>query len=457
MLNFKDLISQHQKEALQLHQKINPQIAKVWSTIGFDKNYIRAQGASLWDDAGQEYLDFLSGYGVFTLGRNHLAIHSAIKDLLDANSPSLIQMAPPLLSGLLAEKLIKIFGHGIRDMVFFSNSGTEAVEAAIKFARGHTKRTKMLCLNHAFHGLTTGSLSVNGNDEFRNGYGDLLPSKIIPMNDLEILEKELKTKEYAAFIFEPIQGKGVFLPHENFFNKACELCHKFGTLVIADEVQSGMGRTGKWLACDQFGIEPDILCLSKGLTAGVIPVGTTLYKREIYNSVYSSMERCLAHSNTYGQNDLAMACALTVLSLYESESILQNVNKMGSYFFTRLNELKTKHEWIKDIRGKGLMIGIEFSRPASFKKRIIWDTIHKINQGLFTELIVMPLLSEHHMLTQVAGHNQDILKLIPPLNIGEKHVDRFVEALDSVLEKCDHVTGPVLTMGKNLAKHVIKR
>jgi len=456
MFKIKELIESRTGQQLALHKNINPQFAKVLKTIGFDKNFIRAKDCSLFDDKGDEYLDFLSGYGVFALGRNHPEIKEVIKEYLDLDLPSLIQMEAPLLSGILAEKLVEIFGHGIRDTVYFTNSGTEAVESSIKFVRAATGRTKILSLNHAFHGLSSGSLSVNGNNEFKDGFGELLPADFVEINDLVSLEQKLKTKEYAAFIFEPIQGKGIYIPEIEFLQNAFKLCQKYGTLTIADEVQSGLGRTGTWLACEHFSVEPDIVTLSKSLSGGFAPVGAVVYKREIYNKVFSRMDRCVVHSSTFGQNNLAMVCGLAALEITEKENLLKNSQEMGEYFLSALNTLKEKHDWILDIRGKGLMIAIEFGKPKGFKKKMAWDMVHKLDKGLFGELVVMPLFSKHHMLTQVSGHHQDIIKLIPPLTLTKDNIDRFVSALDQVLTECDKVTGPIFQMGKNLAKHVVK-
>lgn len=455
MPDLKKLIEENLGNHLKLHDHINPQFAKVLTTIGFDKTYTRASGISLHDRDGHEYLDFLSGYGVHAFGRNHPKIKQVLKDFLDLDFPNLIQMEAPLLCGLLAKKIIEIFGHGEREQVFFTSSGTEAVEGALKFARAATGRNRFLNLEHAFHGLTTGSLAVNGNSEFRDGFGELLPSDAVSMNDLETLEQKLSTREYAAFIFEPVQGKGIYIPEKNFLRDAAALCKKYGTLTIADEIQSGIGRTGKWLACEHFEIEPDIVTLSKALSGGMVQIGAINYRRWIYDRVFSRMDRCVVHSSTFGKNNLSMVSGLTSLEIIEEEKLLQNATAMGALLLEKLGALRQKHSWILDVRGLGLMIGIEFGKPEGFKKKMVWDAVHKIDKGLFGELIVMPLLSKHRILTQVSGHHQDIVKLIPPLNLNEAHVERFVNALDAVLSECDSVTGPILSMGKNLARHVV--
>lgn len=455
-MNVNDIYSANKKNNMQFHDFINPQFAKVLKTIGFDKSFVRAEGMSLFDVNGDEYLDFLAGYGVFAFGRNHPKIKNIIKEFLDLDTANLVQMEAPILSGMLAKRLVELFGHGFRDTVFFTNSGTEANEGAIKFVRAATGREKILHLSHAFHGLTTGSLSVNGNREFKEGFGELLPADAVGLNDIDTLEERLKTEEYAAFIFEPIQGKGIYIPNKEFLTQSLALCKKYGTVTIADEVQTGLGRTGAWLACEHFGLEPDIVTLSKPLSAGFCPVGAIMYTRTIYKKVFSRLDRCVVHSSTFGQNNLAMVCGLAALKILEEEDLPARAKTMGRLFLTELNKLKERHDWIKEVRGLGLMIGIEFGKPSGFKKRLAWDMVHKIDRGLFGELIVMPLFAKHRILTQVSGHHQDIVKLIPPLTMTEKHISLFVSALDSVLSECENVSGPIFTMGKNLAKHVVK-
>lgn len=456
-MDIKSLIHSHLGENIALYEKINPQFTKVLSTIGFDKIFSRASGISLFDDKGNEYLDFLSGYGVYAFGRNHPEIKRVLKEYLDLDFPNLIQMEAPLLCGLLAKRLIGLFGGDIRDKVFFTNSGTEAIEAAIKFSRCATGREKFLHWKSSFHGLTTGSLALNGSQEFRAGFGELLSSDAIEMNDLQALEEKLKTKNYAAFIFEPVQGKTLLTPDKTYLQEACRLCQKYGTLTIADEIQTGLGRTGKWLAHEHYDVTPDLVTLSKALSGGMVQIGALLYPTWIYEKVFSRMDRCVVHSSTFGKNNLGMVCGLTSLEILEKENLIPHAQKMGEMFFEKLKILQDRYDWIVKIRGKGLMIGIEFGRPAGIKKEFLWNTLHKIDKGLFAETIVIPLFEKHRILTQVSGHHQDILKLLPPLILQEKHIDSFVNALEDVLKNSLTLTGPLLKMGKNLTKHIVKQ
>ncbi len=456
--DIKEIITQRTGEHLSLHAAhINPQFAKVLKTIGFDKEFRNGEGPYVYDTEGRRYLDFLSGYGVFSLGRNHPVIKKTLHDIIDLNSANLVQMEAPLLSGLLAEALLKKINIEGMSHVFFTNSGTEAIEAAIKYARCATGRKRILFLDHAFHGLSTGSLALNGNAEFRDGFGDLLPGcEKIMMNDLNSLEVELKKEDVAAFVFEPIQGKGVYVPDDNYLPQAEKLCRQYGTLVVADEIQSGLGRTGKWFAYEHWNLQPDIVTLAKALSGGMVPVGACVARKFIYEKVFSRMDRCVVHSSTFGQNNLAMSMGLVSLHLLEEEKLIERAAYLGNLLISKLRDSLKRHEWFKEVRGKGLMIGIEFGKPQSLLKKMSWNLVHKMDKGLFGELIVMPLMSRHSFITQVSGHHQDVVKLLPPLVIEESHIDEFVSAINSVVEDCGKVSGPLWEMGKNLAKAALE-
>ncbi|MGZ8262215.1 MAG: aspartate aminotransferase family protein, partial [Methylotenera sp.] len=240
-----ELFAQHSTDKFDLHEQfLNSQMVKVLKTIGYDRHYKRAVGQYLYDQNGTEYLDLLSGFGVFAIGRNHPSVINALKETLTLELPNLVQLDVSVLSGLLAQEILKTTPNNLNKM-FFCNSGTESVEAAIKFARYTTKREKIVFCEHAYHGLTMGSLSLNGEEIFREGFGPLLPGcHAIPFNDLDALDRALSDKEVAAFIVEPIQGKGVNIPDDNYLTEVERLCKKYGTLFVADEVQTGLGRTG---------------------------------------------------------------------------------------------------------------------------------------------------------------------------------------------------------------------
>jgi ornithine--oxo-acid transaminase len=434
---------------------LNPQLPRTLHAIGFDRTYVRAQGAYFYDQEGNEYLDFLSGFGVFAAGRNHPAIRAALHQVLDADLADLVQFDSPLLAGLLAERLLARAPH--LDRVYFGNSGTEAVEAALKFARYATGRTRVLYVDHAFHGLTTGSLSVNGAAEFRRGFDPLLPDTALPLGDLDALERELSRGDVAALLIEPIQGKGVNIPPPGFLKAAQERLRAHGALLIADEVQTGVGRTGRFFAYEHEGVEPDIVAVAKALSGGFVPVGATLAKGWIFEKVYSSMDRVLVHDSTFGSNALAMAAGLASLQVVEDEKLVENAERIGALLQGRLAERLERYELLTDVRGRGLMIGFEFGKPSSLKLKAGWNTLQAARHGLFAQMVVVPLFQRHRILTQVAGDHMDVIKLLPPLNITETEVDRFVEAFDDVMRDAHKGTGLMWDFGRTLVKQAMQR
>ncbi len=440
------------EETYDLHRRyVNPQFVRVLETIGFNRNYTTAKGAWLIDSKGREVLDFLSGFGVFNVGRNHPLVTRILKELLDSEPANMVQMDVGGISGLLAEALAAI-APGDLDAVFFTNSGTEGVEGALKFARQATRRHRIVYCHRGFHGLTLGALSVNGNEEFRERNEPLLPGcSPVPFNDLNALEAALSGRDAAAFIVEPIQGKGVFVPDDEYLPGVRSLCDKYGTMLIVDEVQTGLGRTGRMFAVDHWGVVPDILVVSKALSGGYIPVGAILTRRAVHSKVFDSMERCFAHSSTFGQNDLAMAAGLATLHVLEQENLPRRAAEVGEYLLRGLADLATRYEMLTEVRGMGLMIGIQFGEPRSVGLKTGWKLLRRMNADLFCQMITMPLLDKHGILTQVAGHGMDTVKILPPLIIEKTEADRFLQAMGTVMEELHRFPGAAWTATKNLA------
>ncbi len=458
MFDLKAAVAANEGRQLDLIEShINPAFAKVLRTIGFDVLYTKGQGAYLWDQHGTRYIDCLGGYAVFNVGRNHPTVRQALKDAMDLDLPNLIKMGAYRLSGMLAAELVKL-APGDLDTVFFTNSGAEGVETSIKYARIATGRQRIIYCDHGFHGLTLGALSVNGNAEFRDGFGTLIePCTRVLFNDLPALERELAAKDVAGFIVEPIQGKGVNVAADGYLAGAAELCRKAGTLLIVDEVQTAYGRTGRMFACEHWGIEPDIMVTAKGLSGGYVPVGAVLSKRWIHEKCFSSMERCVVHSTTFGQNDLAMAAGLATLAVLREEKLVENSAAMGQRLMTGLAALGQKYEMVKDVRGKGLMVALEFGAPKSMMLRMGWSMLHKLDASLFPQAVLIPLLKDHHVLAQVAGHHMDVIKLIPPLVVTAEDVDTIVAAFDVVIGNCHKFPGPAWEVGKKLGGQAMKR
>jgi ornithine--oxo-acid transaminase len=448
------LLDKRRGEGYELHPRyLNPQLQRTLHTIGFDKVYERAEGAYLYDSDGNRYADFLSGFGVFGVGRNHPVVRQAVQQVLDCDLADLVQFDCPLLPGLLAEKLLEK-APGL-DRVYFCNSGTEAVETALKFARYATGRPRILYCGHAFHGLTVGSLSVNGSAEFRRGFDPLLPDNRVPLGDLDALEAELRKGGVAALIVEPIQGKGVWIPPAGFLAAACKLLHDHGALLICDEVQTGLGRTGRFFAYQHEDVQPDIVTVAKALSGGMVPVGATLAKEWIFAKVYSSMERLLIHDSTFGSNAAAMAAGLASLAVIENEGLVANAARTGDALRDALAAMVSEYDLLADVRGRGLMIGIEFGRPRSLKLRTRWVMLQRTRVGLFAQMVVMMLFQRHRILTQVSGDHMEVIKLIPPLTIGDAEVALMRDAFADVMNDAHKGSGLVWDFGRTLVKQVI--
>jgi ornithine--oxo-acid transaminase len=452
--DLKEIVASRLGENYELHDRhINRMLVAAQRVIGFDKVYARAEGAYLYDMDNQQYLDFLSGYSVFNFGRNHPVVKQVIRDVLDLDLPNMVQLDCSLLSGLLAEALVKRTPPHL-DAVFFCNSGTEAMEGALKFARAATGRTRAVSLTSAFHGLSLGSLSLMGCESFTEGFGPLMEGfdARVSLDDIDGLDRQLRSRDVAAFVIETVQGKGCQTPKTDFFVRAQELCRTYGTLLISDEVQTGLGRTGKMFGFQHWNLEPDIITIAKSLSGGYVPCGAIITRRDIYQKTFSRMDRCVVHSSTFGRNNLAMACGLAALEIIDRENLVENAAKMGAFLMGKIDALRTRHSFLKEVRGRGLMIGIEFHEPQELKLKMAWKVLHKIDKALFAQMIVSQMLSKHRILTQVAGHHLDVIRILPPLIIGEKEIDMFVNALDDVLKECRKFPGPMWALGNNFVR-----
>jgi ornithine--oxo-acid transaminase len=445
------LFAQRESERFAMHSRyLNEQMVRVLRTIGYDVGFCRGRGQYLYDRQGARYLDLLSGFGVFALGRNHPTIRAALNSVLDSELPNLVHMDVSTLAGILAERLVAQVPY--LDKVFFTNSGAEAVEAAIKFARAATGRPGIIYCDHAFHGLSYGALSLNGDEMFRSRFEPLLPDCVrVPFNDLGALEKALHDRTIAAFIVEPIQGKGVNLPAAGYLKGAADLCRRYGALFIADEIQTGLGRTGRFLAVEHWNVEPDMVLVAKSLSGGHMPVGAVLTRKRIFDKVFDCMERAVVHGSTFGKNDLAMAAGIATLDVLASDGLIDKAARNGERLLRAFVAMAERYELVHEVRGKGLMIGIEFGPPRSFKLKASWSLLETTSKGLFCQLITIPLFKEHRILTQVAGHASHTIKLLPSLTISDSDCDWIINAFDAVIAASHRVPGAAWSLGKTLA------
>ncbi len=429
-----EILSARSGEEMALNDRfLNPQMGRILRTLGFDRTWTGGEGAHLIDSTGARYLDMFGGYGVFAIGRNHPEAVAAIEDVMAARTGNLPQLGVTLLSGVLAEQLLARAPGSVGAMVP-ANSGTEAVEAAIKIARAATGRPRVLYAEHAFHGLTLGSLSLNGDEIFREGFGPLVGGcDPVGWGDLDALRAELARGDVACLIVEPVQGKGVNLPPEGYLEEAQRACREAGALFVCDEVQTGVGRTGRFLAAEHWALEPDIVCLAKALSGGLVPIGAVLVSRAAFDRVFDGMERAVRHGSTFGGNDLAAAAALATLRVIEREGLVERSRRMGELLLELTRPLAERHEVVREVRGLGLMWAIEFGPPAGRARRSLWEMVERRQPGLFSQLITVPLFHEHRILCQVAGHRMNVIKALPALVVEEEEIRRFAAALEQTI------------------------
>jgi len=439
---------------LQYQEHVNPQWVRLLDALQMNVRYQRCAGVELHAEDGRRFLDFLSGYCVHNTGHNHPAIVSALQRELGREGPAMLQSHVSDLAGELAQRLCSVAG-GRLDKVFFCSSGSEGVEATIKFARANTGRTGLIYASGAFHGLTCGALSLMDDAFWRDGFGPLLPgTEAVPFGDLPALEAKLQSKEIAAFIVEPVQSEaGIRQPPPGYLEGAQAACRRHGTLFVLDEVQTGMFRTGHFLAAHQYGLEPDMVVLAKALSGGLVPCGAVLMSNRIYDSVYSSLKRAIVHTSTFSENNLAMRAGLATLDVLEREHLGERAVAMGDYLRGRLREALAGYEMVDEIRGIGLLNGIAFKAPRKLRLRVPFEGFRNIHPAMFGQLIVMRLFRDHGILTQICGNNFMVLKAAPPLVVDEQQADEFVRANTAVVDLM-HTSASFWTQALGLARRV---
>lgn len=434
---------------------VNPHWVKLLSLLDMHVSYEKCLGAELFTTDGRRILDFLSGYCVHNAGHNHPAIISALKDELDKSGPVMLQSNVPELAGELAGRLCKLAGGGL-SKVFFASSGSEGVETAIKFARAYTGRVGMLSIDRAFHGLTCGALSLMNGEYWRQGFGPLLPETMtVPFGDLAALEKELASKRYASFFVEPIQSEGgIRVPEPGYLKEVQALCRRHGCLLVADEVQTGMFRTGPFLASHHFGISPDIVILAKALSGGLVPVSAVLMSDAVHGSVFSSFKRSIVHASTFSENSLSMRVGLATLDVLEGEKLGDGAAQLGMELKQQLTDALSGYEMVKEVRGKGLLLGIEFTAPRRLALRAPFETFAKIHPAMFGQIVVMRLFRNAGILTQICGNDFMVLKVAPPLVVSPTQITEFVTAVRDVAEMAHH-PGSFWSEGLGLARRLM--
>ncbi|HEY2118649.1 MAG TPA: aspartate aminotransferase family protein [Candidatus Acidoferrum sp.] len=419
-------------------EHVNPQWVTLLNLLDMNVEYIRCTGCELFTKDGRRILDYLSGYCVHNAGHNHPYIIHALKEELDKQGPAMLQSHVPEIAGELAERLCRLAGGELKK-VYFGSSGSEGVEATIKFARATTSRAGILYAKSSFHGLTTGALSLMNDEFWKEGFGPVLRDTVgVGYGDIQALEKALSSKRYAAYVVEPLQSEaGIKVPSRAYLQSAQELCRKNGSLFVLDEVQTGMYRTGTFLAAHQFDVQADMVILAKALSGGLMPVSAVLMTDRVYESVYSSLRRAIVHTSTFSENSLSMRAGIGTLDVLEREKLGDRALKLGDRFRAKLREALGPFEIVKEVRGMGLLSGIEFTAPKKMVLRTMYEAFRKVHPAMFGQIIVMKMFREKNILTQICGNNFMVLKAAPPLVVSEEQLDQFVSAIREVVEVAD--------------------
>ena len=389
---------------------VNPPLARVMKLSGSPVE-VRASGSTIWDHTGKAYLDFAGGYGVFTLGYSHPQVVAAVRDQLDRIALSGKTMFNVLL-GRASRRLAEL-APGDLQISFWCNSGTEAIEGAIKLARAATGRATIVGTEDAFHGKTLGALSVSGRETFQTPFRPLLADSIcVPYGESEGLDEVLR--DAAAFVVEPVQGEGgVHVPPAGYLTAVRAACDATGALFIADEVQTGLGRCGYRFACERDGVVPDVMTLAKGLSGGVVPVGAFIARAEVWNRAFGRAP--LLHTSTFGGNELACAAALAAMEVLENAGLVQAARVRGEQLLRGAQAIAAQYPAVvREARGLGLLVGVEL-----------------VNEGYGGWII--PEMLKHGVTAAWTLNAQRVIRLEPPLIVSAEQVGSALRAFDAAV------------------------
>ncbi len=448
------------EEALRLNRQdihdlykryMNPSLATMLGLLKFDKRFVRAEGVRVWDEDGTEYLDFLGGYGALNFGHNDPRLNAALERV--NTLPNLLQASLGTLSAVLAHNLAVIMPAGLQRS-FFVNSGAEAVEGGLKLAKAATKKKRIIYCEGAFHGKTMGALSVTGRSKYQAPFEPLVPDCVmVPFGDQEALEQELKKGNVAATILEVIQGEGgVRISPSGYLQEARQLCKHYGALMVVDEIQTGFGRTGANFACEQEKVVPDVICTSKSLGGGVMPLGAFTTTEELWDRAYGGFDKCLLHTSTFGGNTRAAAAGITAIQILVEDDLASQARDKGTYLLERLNQLKDRFpSFIKDVRGRGLLVGVEFNPlTGGILNKVTGGKINQIAEEYLAALVAAELMNDYRVITAYTLNNPNVIRLEPPLIVTREQLDHLVDALQGIFQKHQNMWKLVLASGKRL-------
>lgn len=456
LISLEEAINLSKREVRSLYKSyVNPGFATLLGMLDFDKKFIRAEGVSVWDEDGVEYLDFLGGFGALNFGHNHSQISAAIESV--SHLPNLLQVTLSPLAAALGHNLAQITPGNLAH-TFFCNSGAEAVEGALKLARAASKKKKVIYCERSFHGKTMGALSVTGKDKYQAPFRPLVPDcEPVPYGDSAALEMKLREGDVAAFILEPIQGEGgVNVPPTGYLKEVRQLCSKYDTYLIVDEIQTGFGRTGTIFACDYEGVVPDIMCVGKSLGGGVMPLAAFTTTEQIWDSAFGGFERCQIHTSTFGGNTRAMAAGIAAIKVMLEEDLASQAREKGEYLLSGLRVLQEKYpSFIKEVRGRGLLIGVEFnSLSKGVINKITGGKLNKVAEEYFAALVAAELMNKYHIITAYTLNNPNVIRFEPPLIISKEQINRLLSAMEEIFKTYQSMWKLFLAGGKKIISSI---
>jgi putrescine aminotransferase len=424
-------------------QYVNPGLCSLLGLVGFDRRFVEAHGVTVTDDHGNDYLDFLGGYGALSLGHNHPEVAEAVRRV--ENMPNILQASVGCLVGPLGQALAAVLP-GALEKSFFGNSGAEAVEGALKLARISTGRKHLVYAENSFHGKTMGALSVTGRVKYQRPFEPLVPDcHAVPYGDIGALEAVLREFECAAFIVEPLQGEaGIIVPPDGYLSAAEAACHAHGALLIADEIQTGFGRTGEMFAVDHDGVQPDIVATAKCLGGGIMPIGAYTATDAVWEAGYGKTDTCILHTSTFGGNARAMAAGLKTIEVIVRDGLAEEARRKGERFKRELERIGSGSGLIKEVRGRGLMLGVEFYEPKIAKE---------LSHEYLASSIGALLLHDHRIITAYTLNNPNVIRFEPPLIVSDQEIDRAIEAFESVCRHHRGLVGAMAGLGRTILTH----
>ncbi|MBI3557133.1 MAG: aspartate aminotransferase family protein [Deltaproteobacteria bacterium] len=432
-------------------QYLNPAFIKLLGTLGYGRLFTRAEDVAVWDDTGKKYLDFNAGFGSITLGHSHPKVVRAMHEALESKSYNFLHLGPSGAAADFAEALARRVPRPL-EMTLLASSGAEAVEGAMKLAVRVTGRSKFVYMDDAFHGTSLGTLAVMGRDHFRKPFEKILPQNYrVDFDDLEALESVLRGRDVAAVLLEPVLCEGgVRFPAANYFEEVQKICRRHKTLLVFDEIQTGLGRTGALFSCSRMKEPPDVLVLAKALSGGLMPISATVTTRALFEKAFGGKDDFDLHSSTFAGNALACVAAKATLEVIDDEKLVENSQQMGALLLARLKEVLKGHLLVRDVRGQGLLVGVDIGPTDR-------GLLNQLAPGLVGGAAEMAIgqwmalcLLEKGILIQPSSHRWNVLKFEPPLTIKAGEIEAAVQATKEVFDNYRSVSALAVAISKRL-------